>query len=141
MLRGWLPQVLPHSRQRSSYVLVPILRLLSVTAGRAGKNTQLTQNPFSEWEKRLGKCESISLTRISWSPLPGESWHLTINRSGCRGVLGLVPQPLCMKFPFAQIKSKLGIGYYNRRIGLSSAFTRSGQNPALAARRPLLLPS
>ena len=46
--------------------------------------------------------------RISWSPLPGESWHLTINRSGCRGVLGLVPQPLCMKFQFAQKRANLG---------------------------------
>src|ERR1019366_6507790 len=46
--------------------------------------------------------------RISWSPLPGESWHLTISRSGCRGVLGLVPQPLCMKFRFAQKRANLG---------------------------------
>src|SRR6266851_9160046 len=77
MLRGWLPQVLPHSRQRSSYVLVPIFATSFCDCGTSlVKIPQLTQNPFSEWEKRLGKCESISLTRISWSPLPGESWHL-----------------------------------------------------------------
>src|SRR5712692_4104526 len=51
MLRGWLPQVLPHSRQRSSYVLVPILQLLSVTAGRAGKNYPVNTKPLF----RMGK--------------------------------------------------------------------------------------
>src|ERR1039458_7708510 len=34
--------------------------------------------------------------------------YTTLFRSGCRGVLGLVPQPLCMKFRFAQKRANLG---------------------------------
>jgi hypothetical protein len=36
-----------------------IVQLLSVTEGRAReKISQEMRNPFSEWEKRLGKCET-----------------------------------------------------------------------------------
>jgi hypothetical protein len=61
-------------------------------------------------------------TRISWSPLPGESWHLQLRymisirlpwRPRARPSATLHEIPICSK------KSKLGIKYYNRPSGLS----------------------
>lgn len=51
-------------------------------------------------------------------PRYGRELAPAINGSGCRGVPGLVPQPLCMKFKSA-FYSKLFPVDYNRPIGLS----------------------
>ena len=51
-------------------------------------------------------------------PRYGRELAPAIIGSGCRGVKGLVPQPLCMKFKSAP-KSKLFGKDYNRPIGLS----------------------
>ena len=36
------------------------------------------KTPFPNGKRGSGNANQISLTRISWSPLPGESWHLSI---------------------------------------------------------------
>ena len=51
-------------------------------------------------------------------PRYGRELAPAIIGAGCRGVTGLVPQPLCMKFKSAS-NSKLFREDYNRPIGLS----------------------
>ena len=59
-------------------------------------------------------------------PRYGRELAPAIIRSGCRGVNGLVPQPLCMKFKSAP-KSKLFGKDYNRPIGLSRGGSQFGR--------------
>jgi len=98
MERGWLPQVLPHSRQRSSYRLILSCSLSCSHRGRAG-NSPKTRNPlFPDMEKEERDAELCTPNLM----FPASGRELTPGdrncfRSGCRGFAGLVPQPLCMK--------------------------------------------
>ena len=65
-----------------------------------------------------------SRTRISWSPLPGESWHLQWRymiaiRLPWR--LWARPSATLHEIPACSFKSKLEVKYYNRPSGLSRA--------------------
>src|SRR5437588_8928792 len=80
------------------------------------------------------------VTRISWSPLPGESWHLRWRymipirlpwRPRARPSATLHEIPACSK------KSELGFKYYNRLIGLSSGiYTVSWRTRRLGGQSP-----
>src|ERR1017187_1027575 len=44
-----------------------------------GKFPIYDKTPFPDWKRGSGYANNKSLSpRISWSPLPGESWHLTV---------------------------------------------------------------
>ncbi len=147
MERGWFPQVLPHSRQRSSYRAIATLFFLASSWGRARKRVPKTGNLFSGYkEKRLRDAEM----RHPESHVPRFRARVDTgrpgfnSRSGCRGFNGLVPQPLCMKSKVCSEEQTCGANADRIRREMSRAAYRRmatrGREKPMNSRRTLRSP-